>query len=76
MEDNSNLPATIIGWSWGYMLGFILAARYPSIIKKLILVSRGAFSKRHDRKIKKTKFKRLSREERVKFKSVIKELEQ
>jgi pimeloyl-ACP methyl ester carboxylesterase len=75
LKDNSNLPVTIIGWSWGAMLGFILAARYPSIVKKLILVSSGAFSKRYARKINKTRLRRLSREERAKFKSVIKVLD-
>lgn len=75
LKDNSSLPVTIIGWSWGAMLGFILAARYPSIVKKLILVSSGPFSKRHARKINKTRLRRLSREERVKFKSVMKALD-
>lgn len=73
--DNSNLPVTVIGWSWGAMLGFILAARCPTIVKKLILVSSGVFDKRYANKIEQTRLGRLGREEKEKFQSVIKALD-
>lgn len=75
LEDSSNPPITVIGWSWGAMLSFILTARYPSILKKLILVSGGAFTRRYARKIKKTRLSRLNRKERERFKSVMKALD-
>ncbi len=34
LENNSNLPVTLIGFSWGAWLSFIVAARYPAIITK------------------------------------------
>jgi pimeloyl-ACP methyl ester carboxylesterase len=75
LEDNSNQPVTVIGWSWGAILAFILAAKYPSNVKKLIFVSSGVFVKRYAGKINKTRLNRLDREEKVKFKSVMKALE-
>jgi pimeloyl-ACP methyl ester carboxylesterase len=35
-------PMVLIGYSWGAWLGLICAARYPAVVRKLILVSCGA----------------------------------
>ncbi len=43
LEQNANLPVTLIGWSWGSFLSYIFASKYPSYVKKLILVSSGPF---------------------------------
>jgi pimeloyl-ACP methyl ester carboxylesterase len=40
-------PVILIGFSWGAWLCFILAARYPELVKKLILVSSGAFEEHY-----------------------------
>ncbi len=48
---NGDLPVTLIGSSWGAMLGFIFSTRYSEFVKKLILsghlpwIERGARSK-------------------------------
>src|SRR3990172_8273086 len=39
LEENATLPLTLVGHSWGAILSFILAARYPALVKKLIMVS-------------------------------------
>jgi len=75
LEDNINQPVTVIGWSWGAILGFILAAKYPSNVKKLILVSGGVFLKSYAGKINKIRLNRLSREDKEKFKSVMEALQ-
>jgi pimeloyl-ACP methyl ester carboxylesterase len=36
-------PATIVGWSWGAMLGLSFAARYPQDVSALILVGCGTY---------------------------------
>ncbi|ASB50265.1 alpha/beta fold hydrolase [Alkalitalea saponilacus] len=39
----ADLPITLIGHSWGAWLGFLFASKYPDLVKKLILISAGAF---------------------------------
>ncbi len=43
LENNGDLPVTLVGFSWGAWLSFIVAARYPAIIKKVILVGSGPY---------------------------------
>src|SRR4030066_1176529 len=43
LNKNGSLPVTLIGWSWGAMLGFIFTAKYPRMVKKLIIVGRAVF---------------------------------
>jgi pimeloyl-ACP methyl ester carboxylesterase len=62
LEKNATLPATLIGYSWGAWLSFIVAARYPSMIKKLILISSGPFEEKYARDIMKTRLARLGDE--------------
>ena len=38
LEANADLPVTLVGHSWGAMLGFIFSARHPDFVNKLILV--------------------------------------
>ena len=47
LEGNGDLPVTLVGSSWGAMLGFILAARHPSLVNKLILVGSGGFEEQY-----------------------------
>ena len=43
LEKKGALPVTLIGFSWGAMLSFIFTARYPSSVKKLILIGSGVY---------------------------------
>src|SRR5438045_4272159 len=43
LDENADLPATLIGSSWGAMLGFIFAAEYPAHVRKLVMVGSGVF---------------------------------
>ena len=52
-------PLTLIGSSWGAMLGFILAARHPELVKKLIMVGSGVFDESDAAGIQETRLKRL-----------------
>jgi len=64
LEENGDLPMVLIGWSWGAMLGFILTARYPSLIKKLIIVGSAVFDKKYAAQITETRLSRFSDKER------------
>jgi len=57
--ETADLPAKLIGSSWGAMLGFMLAGRFPEIVGKLILVGSGVFEERYAQPIMKTRLSRL-----------------
>ena len=65
LEGDAALPVTLVGFSWGAMLGFILAARHPSLVRKLILIGSGVFEQRYATDIMETRLGRLSEGERA-----------
>lgn len=65
LEENGDIPVILIGHSWGAMLSFIFTARYPSLIKKLILVGSGVYEDKYAANIEATRLTRLSEGERV-----------
>jgi pimeloyl-ACP methyl ester carboxylesterase len=52
------------------MLSYIFAARYPTLVKKLILVSSGVLEAEDTEQINKTRLSRLSNEQKDKLESV------
>jgi pimeloyl-ACP methyl ester carboxylesterase len=62
LETNGNLPVSLIGFSWGAKLGYILAARYPTLVKKLFLIGAGPFEENYATDIMETRLGRLSRQ--------------
>lgn len=65
LRANGDLPLTLIGWSWGAMLSFIFAARFPSFVRKLVLIGSGPFEEKYAANIVGDRLTRLSEEERV-----------
>ncbi|WP_319508842.1 alpha/beta hydrolase [uncultured Methanolobus sp.] len=63
LKKQGKLPLSLVGHSWGAWLSFILAARYPSYVKKLILVASGPFEERYASAIMKTRLDRMSESE-------------
>lgn len=47
VETHGEPPVVLIGHSWGAWLAFIAAARYPELVRKLILVGSGPFEQRY-----------------------------
>ncbi|MFC1948923.1 alpha/beta fold hydrolase [Chloroflexota bacterium] len=74
LEGEGTLPVTLIGHSWGAMLGFILTARHPSLVKKLVLVGSGVFEGEYAAGITPTRLSRLSEEDRVETLSIVERL--
>jgi len=64
LADLGDLPVILIGHSWGSILSFILTAKYPALVKKLILVSSGVFEDTYAAGIMITRSDRLSHEDR------------
>jgi pimeloyl-ACP methyl ester carboxylesterase len=75
LEENGSIPVSLIGFSWGATLGYILAARYPALVKKLILVGGGPFEEKYAAGIMETRFNKLSRQAGLEVKALITALE-
>jgi len=71
LEHSAVLPVTLIGFSWGAWLSYMLAAADPSLAKKLILIGSGAFEKVRARSIDATRLQRLSASEQLEFEALV-----
>jgi pimeloyl-ACP methyl ester carboxylesterase len=58
--EYGNPPVTLIGSSWGAMLGFMFAAQHPGLVRKLILVGSGVYDEHYAASIEPTRLSRLS----------------
>jgi len=74
LANYGDLPTTLVGFSWGAWLSFIVAAKYPTVVKKLILVGSGPYEHKYVERIQETRLSRLSARERNEYKSIIKVL--
>lgn len=64
-----DLPAVLVGFSWGAWLSFILAARCPGLVRKLILVSSGPFRDGYAAGLDATRMERLTEGDREAFRA-------
>jgi len=76
LARHGRLPVTLIGFSWGEWLSFIVAARSPSTVRKLILVSSGPFEEKYVSRITEMRLGRLTAPgERHEFSSLMRAVE-
>jgi pimeloyl-ACP methyl ester carboxylesterase len=75
LEQEAQVPATLIGFSWGAFLSWMIAARYPSLVRKLILVSSAPFEESYAGSIMRTRLGRLTAAERTEAKDLIAKME-
>ena len=75
LDRDARLPVTLVGFSWGAFLSWLTAARYPSLVSKLILVSSPPFEESYATAITRTRLERLSREERSEAQALIGQLD-
>ncbi len=64
LKKHGDKSVILIGYSWGAWLSYILAAKYPSLVRKLILVGSGPFTEKYASEIMETRFNRLNKEEK------------
>jgi pimeloyl-ACP methyl ester carboxylesterase len=64
LQSEGTAPFTLIGFSWGAWLGYILAAAYPFLVKKLILIGSGPFEEKYSQLVMETRLNRLGGEEK------------
>ncbi|MCG8355216.1 MAG: alpha/beta hydrolase [Kiloniellales bacterium] len=55
---------TLVGFSWGAWLSFLLASHMPSLVRKLILIGCPPFEESYASRIHEARLRRLSEEER------------
>ncbi len=67
LHTHSDQPITLIGYSWGAWLAYILAARHTDLVRKLILVSSGPFEAHYAQEIGDTRMNRLSAQVQTEF---------
>jgi pimeloyl-ACP methyl ester carboxylesterase len=60
----ADLPAILIGYSWGAWLGFLFAGRYQNLLKKLILISSGAFESKYNNDLMNIRLNRLNQQDK------------
>jgi len=75
LKNHGKLPITLIGHSWGAWLACMLAAKHPSLVKKLILVGTSPFEAKYARNIMKTRLDRLDQKGRLEVLAVMEKLD-
>lgn len=69
--DRGDTPIILIGHSWGAWLAYILASKYPMLVRKLILVGSGPFEAEYVRTLEENRYSRMSCEEKAEVESII-----
>lgn len=75
LEEYGTPPVTLVGYSWGAWLVFILASQYPALVKKLILVGSGPFEAKYAKNIMDIRLSRLNEKEKIEAQELLKELD-
>ena len=75
LKEHGGPPLTLIGYSWGAILSFIVAAETPSLVRKLVLVSSAVFEEEYAAGIMETRLSRLLPEERAAMERLLRELD-
>jgi pimeloyl-ACP methyl ester carboxylesterase len=76
LEQNAELPVTLIGHSWGAMLGYLFTAEYPTYVNKLIMVGSGLFDPSYAKNIMETILNRLSKEKQSQLHNLMKQIDE
>ncbi len=74
LTANCDLPATLIGSSWGAVLALLLAAHQPEMIDKLVLIGPAVFDAEHSAQIEKIRMSRLSEKDRLRYAEIQSEI--
>lgn len=64
LEENASPPVVLIGYSWGALLSLIVAAQYPLLVKKLILIGCPPLESHYAKNIMQTRLSRLDDKEK------------
>ena len=65
LKEHGELPIILIGWSYGSALGYILTEKYPSLVKKLIMIAATSFEEKYALGVMAAELSRFTKEERI-----------
>lgn len=74
LKEKASNPVTLIGWSWGALLGFIFTAHYPLLVKKLILVSSASFEDKYASEIESKRLSRCNENEKLLYQDLLEQI--
>ncbi|MHB8895574.1 MAG: alpha/beta fold hydrolase [Candidatus Geothermincolia bacterium] len=74
LSEHACLPVTLVGYSWGAMLALVFAARNPSFVRKLVLVSSASLDAGSAAVITATRLERMSPDQRLLLDTLVSEL--
>lgn len=74
LKESATLPITLIGHSWGAWLSYMFAAKFPSYVKRLILIGSGSYDTKYLKLLNSTRDNRLSEDENRKVAVLWKQL--
>ena len=75
LSAHAEIPATLVGFSWGAWLSFLVAARHPAFVRKVILVGSGPFEESYVARLEATRRGRLNLPERAEYAAILKALD-
>jgi pimeloyl-ACP methyl ester carboxylesterase len=75
LEKSAAQPVTLIGYSYGAVLGLLTAAKYPNMVRKLLLVSSAVFEDGYAKEIMPERRRRLSAEDNIKLDALLNALD-
>ena len=71
LEQDAQVPAVLVGFSWGAFLSWLTAARFPHLVRKLVLVSSPPFEESYAGAITRTRLGRLTTSDRSEAKALL-----
>lgn len=75
LEEEADLPVSLVGSSWGAMFAFMFAAVHSSFVRRLILIGSGPFEASYAEQIRHTRLGRLPSDKRHRAEEVLASLE-
>jgi pimeloyl-ACP methyl ester carboxylesterase len=74
LQTRGQPPLTLVGFSWGAWLSYLVAARHPRSVGKLLLVGSGPFEAGYAAQLEATRLARLTDEERDEYRRIVRTL--
>ncbi len=74
LQSRGQPPLTLVGFSWGAWLSYLVAARHPGLVGKLLLVGSGPFEAGYVPQLEATRLARLTAEERDEYQHIVRTL--
>ncbi len=62
ISANMQIPIIMVGHSWGALISFLFAARFPSIVQKLVLIGCPPLREEYVERVRRTRWERMTSE--------------